>query len=139
MQAEANIIERVRQAYVAYRSVRLLCILAVLVSASALVVLAGGFPPYAWRLLVQGLEQFPALLAARGPGVLLALAGALLLSLTQLIAWGVLFWLCWKMFAYWRYERRELRAFAVEMQEAQLQSEEVDEAYEEDESYEAGE
>ncbi|HEX7737995.1 MAG TPA: protein phosphatase 2C domain-containing protein, partial [Ktedonobacteraceae bacterium] len=140
MQAEANSIERVKQAYVAYRSVRLLCVLGVLVSAPALVVLAGGFPPYAWRLLAQGLAQLPALLAARGLGVLLALVGALLLSFTQFIAWGVLFWLSWKMFAYWRYERRELRAFAAEVQEAQFQSGELDESYktgeeEEDESF----
>lgn len=127
MQAEVNLLERITRAYVAYRGVRLLCVVLVLVSALLLFVLAGGFPPYAWRLLAQTLPQFPTLLATRGPGVLLALLGVLLLSVTLLIAWGALLWLSWRMLAYWRYEWQELRNFAADLEEAQYQAEEMDE------------
>jgi serine/threonine protein phosphatase PrpC len=127
MQARANLIERVTQAYVTYRGVRLLCAALALLSAPLLFVLSGGFPPYAWRLLAQALMQLPTLLTTRGSGVLLALLGIFLLSATILIAWGALLWLCWRMFAYWRYERQELRNFAADVQEAQFQAEELDE------------
>jgi serine/threonine protein phosphatase PrpC len=127
MQAEVNLIERITRAYVASRGVRWLCVLAVLLSALLLFVLAGGFPPYAWRLLAQTLPQLPALLAARGSSVLLALVGLLLLSATILIVWGALLWLSWRMLAYWRYERQELRNFAADLEEAQYQAEELDE------------
>src|SRR5258708_35015604 len=65
MQAEANIVERIAQAYIAHRGVRALSILLVLGSDTLLFLLAGGFPPFAWRLLVQTLPQIPALAAAR--------------------------------------------------------------------------
>src|SRR3954447_23017787 len=103
MQAQGNILERITQAYIASRVVRVFSVLAVLVSAPLLFGLTGGFPPYAWRLLVQALSQFPALLALRGPSALLALFGLLLLSATLLIVWGFLLWLGWRMLAYWRY------------------------------------
>lgn len=124
MQAQGNIIERIVQAYIASRGVRVFCVLAELVSVPLLFVLAGGFPPYAWRLLAQALPQFPALLALRGPVALLALLGLLLLSVTILIAWSFLLWLGWRMVAYWRYERQELRHFAVDAKKAQYQAEE---------------
>jgi len=127
MQAEVNLIERITRAYVASRGVRWLCVLGVLISALLLFVLAGGFPPYAWRLLAQTLPQLPALLATRGSSVLLALVGLLLLSVTILIVWGALLWLSWRMLAYWRYERQELRNFAADLEEAQYQTEERDE------------
>ena len=129
MQAEANILERITAAYVAHRGVRLLCSLAVLSAAALLFLLAGGFPPWAWRLLVQVLPQASALLALRGQAALLALAGLVLLSVSILLAWWTLLWLCWRMLAYWWYERQELRNFAVDMQEAQYLAESEDEAY----------
>src|SRR5258708_23343145 len=89
MQAEANIVERIAQAYIAHRGVRALSILLVLGSATLLFLLAGGFPPFAWRLLVQTLPQIPALVAARGQAPLLALAGLVLLSLSILLPWWV--------------------------------------------------
>jgi len=118
MQAQANILQRVAQAYVARRSVRVLCALGVLSAGGLLALLSGGFPPYAWRLLAQTLPQIAALEAARGPAVLLALAGLILLSLTLLIAWYGLLWLSWRMLAYWRYERQELRRFAQDAADA---------------------
>lgn len=123
MQAQANILQRIAQVYVARRGVRALCVLGVLSAGGLLALLSGGFPPYPWRLLAQTLPQLSALEAAHGPAVLLALAGLLLLSLTLLIAWCVLLWLCWRMLAYWRYERRELRRFAEDAVEAQYLAE----------------
>lgn len=133
MQAQGNILERTAQAYVASRRVRVFCVLAVLVSACLLFVLAGGFPPYAWRLLGQTLPQFPTLLALRGSAVWLALLGLLLQSAAILVAWYILLLLSWRMLAYWRYERRELRKFAADAEEAHYQAEELHEQYAEDE------
>ncbi len=133
MQAQGNILERTAQAYVASRRVRVFCVLAVLVSACLLFVLAGGFPPYAWRLLGQTLPQLSTLLALRGPAVSLALLALLLQSAAILIAWYTLLLLSWKMLAYWRYERCELRKFAADAEEAQYQAEELHEQYADDE------
>lgn len=118
MQVEVNMRERIAQAYRARRGVRLLCVLLLLGAASALFLLADGFPPFAWRLLVQTLPNIPALLAARGSNALLALLGLILLSLTLLFAWGTLIWLTVQMLSYWWYERQELRVFASDAAEA---------------------
>ncbi|HET8841847.1 MAG TPA: protein phosphatase 2C domain-containing protein [Ktedonobacteraceae bacterium] len=124
MQAEGNILERVAHAYVAYRRVRLICVLAVVAAAPLLFLLGGGFPPWSWRLLFQVLPQISALLAARGQAALLSLIGLILLSVTLLLAWLALLWLYWRMLAYWWYERRELQNFAVDLEEAQYQAQE---------------
>jgi serine/threonine protein phosphatase PrpC len=129
MQADANIVERIAQAYIAHRGVRALSILLVLGSATLLFLLADGFPPFAWRLLVQTLPQIPALVAVRGQAALLALAGLILLSLTILIAWWVLLWLASRMLVYWWYERQELRLFAADAAEAQSLAEGEEEKY----------
>ena len=84
MQAEATTLERLTQAYVGYRTTRLLCMLAVPGAATLLYLLSGGLPPWAWRLLFQTLPQTSTLLALRGQAALLALAGLALLSLTIL-------------------------------------------------------
>jgi serine/threonine protein phosphatase PrpC len=118
MQAEENILQRIAGAYVAHRSARPLCLLGALGAGVLLVRLTDGFPPFAWRLLAQVLPSLPALTAARGPVTLLALLGLVLLSLTILLVWGALLWLCWRMLAYWRYERQELRQFAEDAAEA---------------------
>ncbi|HEY1348857.1 MAG TPA: protein phosphatase 2C domain-containing protein [Ktedonobacteraceae bacterium] len=112
MQAEVNILQRITRAYVAHRSVRLLGVTGVLGAGVLLFQLAGGFPPSAWRLLAQALPRISGLMAAHAQATLLALLGLILLSLTLLMAWAALLWLCWRMLAYWRYERRELRYFA---------------------------
>lgn len=119
MQDEATMQERLIHAYVSSQTTRLLCVLTVPGAAVLLYFLSGGFPPWAWKLLLQTLPQITALLALRGQAALLALAGLALLSLTILLAWLLLLWLAWRMLAYALYEQRELRLFAVEMQEAQ--------------------
>lgn len=129
MQAEANILERIAQAYVARRGVRLLCALSVAGAALLLFVLAGGFPPFAWRLLARALPQFSALETAHGGATLLALLSLILLSITILLAWGTLLWLSWKMLAYWLYERQELRNFAADVEQAHYLADDEEAAY----------
>jgi len=122
MQAEENMLERIAGVYVAHRSVRPLCLLGVLGTGVLLVQLNHGFPPLAWSLLAQMLSSLPALLAARGPGIVLSLLVLVCLSLLVLLAWGALLWLCWRMLAYRRYERQELRHFAADAAEAHAQA-----------------
>lgn len=129
MQAEANILERFSSAYVTYRATRLLCLLALPGAALLLLLLSGGFPPWAWRLLFQALPQMPTLLALRGQDALLAMVGLTLLSVTILLAWWLLLWLAWRMLTYWLYERRELRQFAADMQEAQYLAQDEEEQH----------
>lgn len=119
MQTDATMLERVTRAYIAYRWLRPICVLVVLCAGLLLFLLAGGFPPWAWRLLVQVVPQIPALWAAHGQATLLALGGLVLLSVSLLVAWVLLFWVAWQMLAYWWYERRELQQFAEDMEEAQ--------------------
>ena len=52
----------------------------------------GGFPPLAWRLFAQEIQQFPALLAIRGIGALFPLTILAVLSLLWLLSWGLLLW-----------------------------------------------
>jgi serine/threonine protein phosphatase PrpC len=92
------------------------------VAALCLVLLAGGFPPRAWVLLFQALPHLSALLVERGPVVVLALIGLVLISAFFLLAWGTLGWLAWRMLAYWWYERRELQQFAFDAAEANYRS-----------------
>ncbi|MEO7021724.1 MAG: protein phosphatase 2C domain-containing protein [Ktedonobacteraceae bacterium] len=126
MQAEAPVLEHL---YGTYRAVRLFCMLAVLGAAVLLFLLSGGFPPWAWRLLVQSVPHVFLLLAERGQAALLALIGLMLLSLTILLAWWALVWLAWRMVAYWLYERHELHCFAADMQEAQYLAQEEEAQY----------
>lgn len=118
MQAEENILQRIARAYVAHRSARLFCVSSVLGTGVLLFQLTGGFPPSAWRLLAQALPRISGLMAVHAQATLLALLGLILLSLTLLMAWAALLWLCWRMLAYWRYERQELRRFAEDAVQA---------------------
>ncbi|MGH2506774.1 MAG: PP2C family protein-serine/threonine phosphatase, partial [Ktedonobacteraceae bacterium] len=118
MQAEVPIVKRLTHAYVTYRATRLLCILAVLGAALLLFLLSGGFPPWAWRFLVQTAPHVSTLLAQRGQVALVAFLGLMLLAVTILLAWWALLWLAWRMLFYEFYERRELQRFATDMYEA---------------------
>ncbi len=82
--------------------VRRLSALAVGVSAIVLLVLAGGFPPWAWRLFFHALSQFSLLWGQRGPGIVAPFIGVTLLSLTIFILWAA--WLAaagWMVLHWW--------------------------------------
>ncbi len=119
MQAEVTILARVTHSYVAHRGIRLVCVLAVVAASLLLFLLGGGFPPWAWRTLAQVLPQTSVLLAARGSSVLLALGGLILIAGSILLTWLTIFWLAWRMLAYWWYEYRARQDFAQAIAEAQ--------------------
>jgi len=52
----------------------------------------GGFPPLAWRLFAQEIQQFPFLWATRGVAVLFPLFILAVLSLLWLLSWSLLLW-----------------------------------------------
>ncbi len=52
----------------------------------------GGFPPLAWRLFAQEIQQTPVLLATRGIAVLFPLTILAVLSLLWLLSWSLLLW-----------------------------------------------
>jgi len=52
--------------------------------------ISGGFPPHAWRFLLQSLPLIPQLWSLKGPSILLPLAALMMLSFTLLFFWMVL-------------------------------------------------
>ncbi len=52
----------------------------------------GGFPPLAWRLFAQEVQQLPGLWATRGISVLFPLLILAVLSLMWLLSWSLLLW-----------------------------------------------
>ncbi len=52
----------------------------------------GGFPPLAWRLFAQELQQFPASWATRGITALFPVAILAVLSLLWLLSWSLVLW-----------------------------------------------
>src|SRR2546429_9796377 len=52
--------------------------------------ISSGFPPHAWRFLLQKLPLIPRLWMLKGPSILLPLAALILLSFTLLFFWLVL-------------------------------------------------
>src|SRR5436190_3788479 len=52
--------------------------------------ISSGFPPHAWRFLLQPLPLIPLLWMLKGPSILLPLAALILLSFTLLFFWMVL-------------------------------------------------
>ena len=53
----------------------------------------GGFPPLAWRLFAQEIQQFRGLWATSGIAVLFPLIILAVLSLLWLLAWSLLVWI----------------------------------------------
>ena len=89
--------------YRASRRVRRVSVLALGVSAIVLLVLTGGFPPWAWRLFFHALSQFSLLWGQRGLGIVAPFIGVALLSLTIFILWAL--WLVaagWMALHWWR-------------------------------------
>jgi serine/threonine protein phosphatase PrpC len=79
---------------------------------------SGGFPPQAWRLLAQATPRVTYLWSLHGPALLLPYAALVTLSLTWLVAWGLLLGACAAMVHHWRQSRHERQRFDMERQEA---------------------
>ena len=90
------------------------------VSAILLLVLTGGFPPWAWRLFFHAVSQLSQLWKLRGPGIVAPFVGVGLLSLTIFVLWGVLLVAAgWMALQWWRTRGSEVS----------LQEEEIDPAF----------
>ncbi len=96
-------LNRFKTSYLAYRWFRRVAALAVGVFAIVLLVLTGGFPPWAWRLFFHALSQFSLLWGQRGLSIVAPFIGVSLLSLTIFVLWAA--WLavvCWMVLHWWR-------------------------------------
>jgi serine/threonine protein phosphatase PrpC len=113
-------LNRFKASYTAHRWVRRVSGVATGVSAILLVVLTGGFPPWAWRLFFHALPQFSLLWQQHGPGIVAPFAGLGLLSLTIFVLWGALLVVAgWMALHWWRARGAEVS----------LQEEEIDPAF----------
>ncbi|GER90809.1 hypothetical protein KDW_49710 [Dictyobacter vulcani] len=79
--------ENIKEAYRQQGWIKMVSLVAVVLGALLLLASSGGFPPWAWRFLVQVLQQLPTLWKAQGAAILLPLLGLCLLSLSLLILW----------------------------------------------------
>src|SRR5579859_5795860 len=98
-----SMLNRFKTSYLAYRWIRRVSAVAVGVFAIVLLVLTGGFPPWAWRLFFHALSQFSQLWGQRGLGIVAPFIGLGLLSLTIFILWAA--WLAaagWMVRHWWR-------------------------------------
>src|SRR6266851_1436610 len=118
-----NILEQLHTAYIAHRWMRIAACITLLAGTVLLLYISGGFPPWAWRFLIQVLPQLPRLWAARGLLMLIPLSGLVLLSVTLLLAWAAFAFACIRLVRGWWQERQELRRFDQELSEAQYLSE----------------
>lgn len=114
-----EMVEQLREAYITYKWLRLAICVAIAIAGFLLARLAGGFPPWAWRFLVQVAPRLPALWDQLGLAVLLPLIGLIVLSISLVIAWGGLAMLGIRIVAHWWQERRELQHFVKDVQMAQ--------------------
>jgi serine/threonine protein phosphatase PrpC len=118
-----KILEQLHTAYIAHRWMRIAACITLLAGTVLLLYISGGFPPWAWRFLIQVLPQLPRLWAARGLLMLIPLSGLVLLSVTLLLAWVAFAFACIRLVRGWWQERQELRRFDQELSEAQYLSE----------------
>jgi serine/threonine protein phosphatase PrpC len=118
-----KILEQLHTAYIAHRWMRIAACITLLAGTVLLLYISGGFPPWAWRFLIQVLPQLPRLWAARGLLMLIPLSGLVLLSVTLLLAWAAFAFACIRLVRGWWQERQELRRFDQELSEAQYLSE----------------
>ena len=118
-----NILEQLHTAYIAHRWMRIAACITLLAGTVLLLYISGGFPPWAWRFLIQVLPQLPRLWAARGLLMLIPLSGLVLLSVTLLLAWAAFAFACIRLVRGWWQERQELQRFDQELSEAQYLSE----------------
>src|SRR5205823_11830020 len=116
---------KVRAAYTNYWSLRLAAGIGLIVCAALLYWLAGGFPPWAWRLLFQVAPTVPHLWQGQGAVILLPLVGLICLSVMLLLLWGMFVVALIKMVQYWWYAFRERQHFLTELQEAELLAEQM--------------
>lgn len=112
-------LDQMKIAYANSKWVRLFACISLFMASGMLLLFSGGFPPWAWRFLLQTLPQVPALIQARGVIVFVPLVGLIVLSLALLILWCVIVTAWLNILVYWYRERQGRRQFATELQEAE--------------------
>ncbi len=112
-------LDQMKTAYANSRWVRIVVGISLLLASTMLLLLAGGFPPWAWRFLFQTLPQVPTLVQARGTIVFVPLFGLIVLSLALLVLWCVIVTAWINILIYWYHERQARQQFATELQEAE--------------------
>jgi PPM family protein phosphatase len=83
-------LEKFQTTYATQNWVKYTTWLAVLLAGILLFWISGGFPPHAWRFLLQSLPLIPQLWMLKGPSILLPLAALTMLSFTLLFFWMIL-------------------------------------------------
>ncbi len=118
-----GILEQLQATYTAHRWMRIAALPGLLIAGILLLLISGGFPPWAWRFLFQVMPQLPRLLQAHGLPIVFPLAALLLLSATLLFAWAAFVLACIRLARDWWREHQELQRFDEELLAAQYQSE----------------
>src|SRR5438270_1360208 len=83
-------LEKFQTTYATQNWVKYTTCLGVLLAGILLFWISGGFPPHAWRFLLQSLPLIPRLWMLKGPSILLPLSALIMLSFTLLFFWMVL-------------------------------------------------
>src|SRR5579859_5553904 len=112
-------LEQFRTTYTTSRQVRYSTWIGTLVGSAVLFWISGGFPPHAWRFLLQTIPMLSHLWTLKGPSILLPFAGLVTLCFTLLFGWVLLLALVgWIAIQQWRY-MRERQSFEASLQKAQ--------------------
>lgn len=107
-----------RTVYSTYKWLRLVLCVGIGIAGFLLWRISGGFPPWAWRFLLQVAPQLPELWKQRGFAILLPFVGLLFQLIALLIIWGGLLIMLLRILSHWRQERRELQHFDQDVQKA---------------------
>jgi Na+-transporting methylmalonyl-CoA/oxaloacetate decarboxylase gamma subunit len=115
--------EKIKEAYRQYSRVKLAALAGLIIDAILITVLAGGFPPWAWRFLVQTIFQLPQLWRVEGPPLLLPFVGLCLLSLSLLILWVTIVGLMVKVVLHLWYDYQAKQKLQDELRVAEILAE----------------
>lgn len=118
-------IENLKEAYLHHRWVKFVALLGVLLSGMLLPLCSGGFPPWAWRFLVQVIPHLPLLWASQGAIILLPLIGLCLLSLSLLILWLLVIFLVGSISTHLWHDYSARQSFEDDLREATLLAEQA--------------
>ncbi len=107
--------------YTSYRWLRIICALSLLICGALFIMLFGGFPPLAWRLLAHVIATLSDLWAVRGLLIVLPFIGLSLQSFLLLVLWIAWMLACIKIIQYEWETLQGRRHFIQEVQEAEQQ------------------
>ncbi len=116
-------IGQLRAAYTDYRWAKVVVCIGLCICGLLLYGLFGGFPPWAWRFLIQVLPQLPHLWEMQGSAILLPFIGLLLLSTALFLLWGLLVGTFFQVMLHWWRDWRQQQHLALELQEAEYLAE----------------